>query len=110
MHCAVLLQTITKKIGFPVPVAGSVIKRRGKRSFAAKLDREQTAQGLWRKTTMLQSQTEVKYTPLTPVKRLATCKRMQQRPTLLGQQCWELLRPFANGFRRSCQRLTLNYF
>ena len=50
MHCAVLLQTITKKIGFPVPVAGSVIKWRGKRSLAAKLDREQTAQGLWRKT------------------------------------------------------------
>ena len=30
-----------------------------------------------------------------PVKRLATCKRTQQLPTWLGQQCWELLRPFA---------------
>ena len=32
---------------------------------------------------------------LIPVKRLATCKRTQQLPTWLGQQCWELLRPFA---------------
>ena len=30
-----------------------------------------------------------------PVKRLATGKRSQQLPTWLGQQCWELLRPFA---------------
>ena len=29
---------------------------------------------------------------LKPVKLLATCKRTQQLPTLLGQQCWELLR------------------
>ena len=27
----------------------------------------------------------------------AMCKRTQQLPTLLGQQCWELLRPFARG-------------
>ena len=32
---------------------------------------------------------------LIPVKRLATCKRTQQLPTWLGQQCRELLRPFA---------------
>ena len=25
--------------------------------------------------------------------------RTQQQPTLLGQQCWELLRPFACSFR-----------
>ena len=25
-------------------------------------------------------------------------KRTQQLPTLLGQQCWELLRPFARSF------------
>ena len=31
---------------------------------------------------------------LKPVKRLTTCKRTQQLPILLGQQCWELLRPF----------------
>ena len=28
---------------------------------------------------------------LKPVKLLATCKRTRQLPTLLGQQCWELL-------------------
>ena len=27
----------------------------------------------------------------------AMWKRTQQLPTLLGQQCWELLRPFARG-------------
>ena len=32
---------------------------------------------------------------LNPVKRLATCKRTQQLPTLPGQQCLVLLRPFA---------------
>ena len=36
-----------------------------------------------------------------------TCKRTQQLPTLLGQQCWELLRPFrqwcANGCNNSQQ-------
>ena len=36
---------------------------------------------------------------LKPVKRLAACKRTQQLPTLLAQQCWELLRPFARRFR-----------
>ena len=30
------------------------------------------------------------------VKLLATCKRTQQFPTLLGQQCWELLCPFVH--------------
>ena len=33
---------------------------------------------------------------LKPVKILATCKRTQQLPTLFGQQCCELLRPFAH--------------
>jgi len=32
-----------------------------------------------------------------PVKLLATCKRTQQLSTLLGQQCWELLSPFARS-------------
>ena len=27
------------------------------------------------------------------------CKRTQQPPTLLAQQCWELLRPFARSLR-----------
>ena len=27
------------------------------------------------------------------------CKRTQQLPTLLGQQCWELLRPFARAWK-----------
>ena len=31
---------------------------------------------------------------LKPVKLLAMCQRTQQLPTLLGQQYWELLRPF----------------
>ena len=35
---------------------------------------------------------------LKPVKLLANWKRTQQLPTLLGQQCWELLRPFARSF------------
>ena len=35
---------------------------------------------------------------LKPVKLLATCKRTQQRPTLLSQQWWELLHPFARSF------------
>ena len=34
---------------------------------------------------------------LKPVKILATCKRMQQLTTLLRQQCWELLLPFAHS-------------
>ena len=34
-----------------------------------------------------------------PVKRLATCKRTQQLPALLGQQWWELLSPFAVSFK-----------
>ena len=37
----------------------------------------------------------------------AKCKRMRQPPTLLGQQCWDLLRPcwqwWANGFN-NCQQ------
>ena len=36
---------------------------------------------------------------LKPVKLLATCKRTQQLPTLLGQPCSELLRPFSRSFR-----------
>ena len=36
---------------------------------------------------------------LKPVKLLATCKRTQQPPTLLGQPCLELLRPFVRSFR-----------
>ena len=35
---------------------------------------------------------------LKPIKRLAACKRTQQLPTLMAQQCWELLRPFAHSF------------
>ena len=31
---------------------------------------------------------------LKPVKLLSMCQRTQQLPTLLGQQYWELLRPF----------------
>ena len=34
---------------------------------------------------------------LIPVKRLAKCNRTQQFPTMLGYQCWELLRPFARS-------------
>ena len=34
---------------------------------------------------------------LKPVKRLATCKRAQKLPTLSGQQCRELLGPFARS-------------
>ena len=34
---------------------------------------------------------------LKPVKRSTTCKRVQQVPTLSGQQFWELLRPFARS-------------
>jgi len=34
---------------------------------------------------------------LIPVKRLAKCNRTQQLPTMLGYQCWELLRPFARS-------------
>ena len=34
---------------------------------------------------------------LKPVKLLATCKRTQQLPSLLGQPYWELLRPFAQS-------------
>ena len=36
---------------------------------------------------------------LKPVKLLATGKRTQQPPTLLGQPCSELLRPFVRSFR-----------
>ena len=41
---------------------------------------------------------EVVVQSLKLVKILATQKPMQQFPTLLGQQCWELLRPFARSF------------
>ena len=34
---------------------------------------------------------------LKSIKLLATCKRTQQLLTLLGQQCWKLLRPFARS-------------
>ena len=37
---------------------------------------------------------------LKPVKRLAACKRTQQLPTLLAQQCWELLRPLDVALER----------
>ena len=36
---------------------------------------------------------------LKPVKRLARRKQTQQLSRLLGQQCWELLRPFAHRLR-----------
>ena len=35
---------------------------------------------------------------LKPIKRLTACKWTQQLPTLLAQQCWELLSPFAHSF------------
>ena len=35
---------------------------------------------------------------LKPVKLLATRKRTQQLPILLGRQCWELLCPFVRRF------------
>ena len=38
---------------------------------------------------------------LKPVKRLAPYKWTYQLPTLLGQQCWELLRSFARSLSRS---------
>ena len=44
---------------------------------------------------------------LKPVKRLATCKRTQQLTTLLGQQCWELLRPFTPGFKQQIPQATI---
>ena len=51
---------------------------------------------------------------LKPVKRLATyaCKRTQQLLTLFapGQQCWELLRPFACSFRVLILRMTAIQF
>ena len=34
---------------------------------------------------------------LKPFKLLATCKRTQQLLAMLGQQCWELLRPFSRS-------------
>ena len=34
---------------------------------------------------------------LKPVKLLATSKRTRRLPTLLAQQCWEILRPFARS-------------
>ena len=34
---------------------------------------------------------------LKPIKRLFSCKRTQQLPTLVRQQCWEFLRPFARS-------------
>ena len=36
---------------------------------------------------------------LKPVKLLAPWKRTQELPILLGQQCWELLRPFTRSLR-----------
>ena len=44
--------------------------------------------------------------------RLATCKRTQQLLTLFapGQQCWELLRPFASSFRVLILRMTAIQF
>ena len=42
---------------------------------------------------------------LKQVKLLAAFKQTQQIPTLLGQQCWELLCPFALGFSLSQARL-----
>ena len=50
---------------------------------------------------------------LKPIKRLAACKRTQQLPTLLGQQCWELLRLFAHSFTckvRSYERESTFFF
>ena len=40
---------------------------------------------------------------LKSVKLLATSKRTQQLPKLLGQQCWELLRPSARSLRKVVQ-------
>ena len=47
---------------------------------------------------------------LKPVDLLATCKRTQQRPTLLGQQWWELLHPFARSFDAVGLSLTTSGF
>ena len=47
---------------------------------------------------------------LKPVKLLAKCKRTQQRPTLLGQQWWELLHPFARSFDSVGLSLTTSGF
>ena len=50
---------------------------------------------------------------LKPIKRLAACKRTQQLPTLLAQQCWELLRLFAHSFTskvRSYERESTFFF
>ena len=47
---------------------------------------------------------------LKPVKLLAKCKRIQQRPALLGQQWWELLHPFARSFDSVGLSLTTSGF
>ena len=44
---------------------------------------------------------------LKPVKLLATWKRTQQLTALLGQQCWELLRPFTPGFKQQIPQATI---
>ena len=45
---------------------------------------------------------------LKPVKRLAPYKWTYQLPTLLGQQCWELLRSFARSLTRSPEGVHTN--
>ena len=45
---------------------------------------------------------------LKPVKRLAPCKWTYQLPTLLGQQCWGLLRSFARSLTRSPEGVHTN--
>ena len=45
---------------------------------------------------------------LKPVKRLAPYKWTYQLSTLLGQQCWELLRSFARSLTRSPEGVHTN--
>ena len=45
---------------------------------------------------------------LKPVKRLAPYKWTYQLPTLLGQQCWELLRSFVRSLTRSPEGVHTN--
>ena len=45
---------------------------------------------------------------LKPFKRLGPCKWTYQLPTLLGQQCWELLRSFGRSLTRSPEGVHTN--